>query len=174
MTPTPAEFALQPGSYDDGLLSIAVNDDVVTGFYENYTGWDEKTQAPRFSCLFLFAGRIENSKIEIASSDTKGIIELLENDRVKIRLGEEPGGCWNVEPRFIVNISSMAGVGYRAYDAPEYAASKAGVMRLTAALGFLKEEGVRQSHRVTNTGGSLVAKRAETWYNQVKCYCIKP
>ena len=100
MTPTPAEFALQPGSYDDGLLSIAVNDDVVTGFYENYTGWDEKTQAPRFSCLFLFVGRIENSKIEIASSDTKGIIELLENDRVKIRLGEEPGGCWNVEPRF--------------------------------------------------------------------------
>jgi NAD(P)-dependent dehydrogenase (short-subunit alcohol dehydrogenase family) len=43
----------------------------------------------------------------------------------------------------IVNISSMAGVGYRAYDAPEYAATKAGVMRLTAALGFLQEEGIR-------------------------------
>jgi len=43
----------------------------------------------------------------------------------------------------IVNISSMAGVGYRAYSAPEYAASKAGVMRLTAALGFLREEGIR-------------------------------
>lgn len=100
MTSTPAEFALHPGSYDDGLLSIAVNDDVVTGFYENRTGWDEKTQAPRFGCSFLFVGRIENSKIEIASSDTKGIIELLENDRVKISLKEEPGGCWNVEPRF--------------------------------------------------------------------------
>jgi NAD(P)-dependent dehydrogenase (short-subunit alcohol dehydrogenase family) len=44
----------------------------------------------------------------------------------------------------IVNIASMAGIGYRAYDAPEYAASKAGIVRLTAALGSLKEEmGVR-------------------------------
>jgi NAD(P)-dependent dehydrogenase (short-subunit alcohol dehydrogenase family) len=44
----------------------------------------------------------------------------------------------------IVNISSMAGMGYRPYDAPEYAASKAGVARLTAALGGLKDKlGVR-------------------------------
>ena len=44
----------------------------------------------------------------------------------------------------IVNISSMAGVGFEPYEAPEYAASKAGVVRLTAALGFLKEEsGIR-------------------------------
>ena len=44
----------------------------------------------------------------------------------------------------IVNISSMAGIGYRPHDAPEYAAGKAGVARLTAALAGLKEElGVR-------------------------------
>ncbi len=44
----------------------------------------------------------------------------------------------------IVNISSMAGVGYEPYEAPEYAASKAGVVRLTAALGYLKDEsGIR-------------------------------
>ena len=44
----------------------------------------------------------------------------------------------------IVNISSMAGIGYGAYDAPEYAAAKAGVVRLTAALANLKEElGIR-------------------------------
>ena len=40
----------------------------------------------------------------------------------------------------IVNIASMAGIGYRPYTAPEYAASKAGVVRLTAALGRLKED----------------------------------
>jgi hypothetical protein len=91
---------LQPGSYDDGLLSIAVNEDVVTGFYENHTGWDEQAQAPRFSCLVFFVGRIENSKMEIESSESKGTIELLGNDKVKITLEEEPGGCWNVEPRF--------------------------------------------------------------------------
>ncbi len=99
-TPTPTQIALQAGSYDDGLLSIAVNDDVVTGFYENYTGWDEKLQAPRFSCLFFFVGRIESSEIEIASSHTKGTIEVLEEGKIKINLEEEPGGCWNVEPGF--------------------------------------------------------------------------
>jgi NAD(P)-dependent dehydrogenase (short-subunit alcohol dehydrogenase family) len=44
----------------------------------------------------------------------------------------------------IVNISSMAGIGYRPYDAPEYAAGKAGVARLTSSLAHLKEKvGVR-------------------------------
>jgi NAD(P)-dependent dehydrogenase (short-subunit alcohol dehydrogenase family) len=44
----------------------------------------------------------------------------------------------------IVNVSSIAGIGYGPYDAPEYAAGKAGVVRLTAALAHLKEElGIR-------------------------------
>jgi NAD(P)-dependent dehydrogenase (short-subunit alcohol dehydrogenase family) len=44
----------------------------------------------------------------------------------------------------IVNISSMAGMGYEPYEAPEYAVAKAGVARLTAALGHLGEEaGIR-------------------------------
>lgn len=44
----------------------------------------------------------------------------------------------------IVNISSMAGIGFQAYDAPEYAAGKAGVVRLSAALGYLKDQcGIR-------------------------------
>jgi len=99
-TPTPTEIALQSGSYDDGLLSIAVDDDLVTGFYENYTGWDEELQAPRFSCQVFLVGRIEGSKVEIVSSYSKGMLELLEEDRIRISLEEEPGGCWNVEPRF--------------------------------------------------------------------------
>jgi NAD(P)-dependent dehydrogenase (short-subunit alcohol dehydrogenase family) len=43
----------------------------------------------------------------------------------------------------IVNVSSIAGVGYGVHRAPEYAAAKAGVARLTAALATLAEEGVR-------------------------------
>lgn len=44
----------------------------------------------------------------------------------------------------IVNVSSMAGVGYEPYEAPEYAAAKAGVVRLTAALGHLAQKaGIR-------------------------------
>src|SRR5207249_3080592 len=43
----------------------------------------------------------------------------------------------------IVNIASLAGVGLGPHDAPEYAAAKAGVIRLTAALANLAREGIR-------------------------------
>lgn len=49
-------------------------------------------------------------------------------------------GIWAMRKRkggVIVNISSMAGMIYQPYGAPEYAASKAGVVHLTAALGSL-------------------------------------
>lgn len=39
----------------------------------------------------------------------------------------------------IVNLSSMAGIGFGAHDAPEYAAAKAAIVRLTATLTPLKE-----------------------------------
>jgi NAD(P)-dependent dehydrogenase (short-subunit alcohol dehydrogenase family) len=39
----------------------------------------------------------------------------------------------------IVNISSVAGLGYGVHDSPEYAASKAGLIRLTATLAPLAE-----------------------------------
>jgi NAD(P)-dependent dehydrogenase (short-subunit alcohol dehydrogenase family) len=45
----------------------------------------------------------------------------------------------------IVNLSSMAGVGFTPHDSPEYAAAKAGIMRFTATLAPLKE---RQNIRV--------------------------
>jgi NAD(P)-dependent dehydrogenase (short-subunit alcohol dehydrogenase family) len=40
----------------------------------------------------------------------------------------------------IVNIASGAGIGYRQHASPEYAAAKAGVVRLTAALASLREQ----------------------------------
>ncbi len=39
----------------------------------------------------------------------------------------------------IVNVSSLAGIGFGMHDSPEYAAAKAGIMRLTAALAPLWE-----------------------------------
>jgi NAD(P)-dependent dehydrogenase (short-subunit alcohol dehydrogenase family) len=47
-------------------------------------------------------------------------------------MSERSGGA-------IVNLSSMAGAGFTPHDSPEYAAAKAGIMRLTATLAPLKE-----------------------------------
>ena len=43
----------------------------------------------------------------------------------------------------VVNVSSVAGLGLGPHAAPDYAAAKAGVVRLTAALGPLAEENIR-------------------------------
>jgi NAD(P)-dependent dehydrogenase (short-subunit alcohol dehydrogenase family) len=43
----------------------------------------------------------------------------------------------------IVNIASLAGVGHERHGSPEYAAAKAGVVRLTTALAGLAEDGIR-------------------------------
>ena len=43
----------------------------------------------------------------------------------------------------VVNVSSVAGLGTAPHGAPEYAAAKAAVVRLTAALGPLADEGIR-------------------------------
>jgi NAD(P)-dependent dehydrogenase (short-subunit alcohol dehydrogenase family) len=43
----------------------------------------------------------------------------------------------------IVNVASVAGLGAGPHGAPEYAAAKAGVVRLTSALGSLAAEGIR-------------------------------
>jgi NAD(P)-dependent dehydrogenase (short-subunit alcohol dehydrogenase family) len=40
----------------------------------------------------------------------------------------------------VVNIASVAGLGYAAHDCPEYAAAKAGLIRLTATLDSLNEQ----------------------------------
>jgi NAD(P)-dependent dehydrogenase (short-subunit alcohol dehydrogenase family) len=39
----------------------------------------------------------------------------------------------------VVNISSVAGLGYRPHESPEYAAAKAGLIRFTATLAPLRE-----------------------------------
>jgi NAD(P)-dependent dehydrogenase (short-subunit alcohol dehydrogenase family) len=43
----------------------------------------------------------------------------------------------------IVNVASTAGLGFGPHPGPEYAAAKAAVMRLTACLASLREEGIR-------------------------------
>jgi len=55
----------------------------------------------------------------------------------------------------VVNISSVAGLGYALHDSPEYAAAKAGLIRLTATLDFLaRRDRVRVNCLVPNWIGT--------------------
>lgn len=97
---------IQPGVYNCGLnLAYDKASGLVTGYYENHTGWDEKANAPRFTCSFYIQGNFDeqNSKITTYSplykSDDSidGILSITANNTISLQLNDEHGGCWNVE-----------------------------------------------------------------------------
>ncbi len=59
----------------------------------------------------------------------------------------------------IVNIASTAGLGFAPHPSPEYAATKAGLMRLTACLAPLGERGIRVNCVCPYTVGTAAVRR---------------
>jgi NAD(P)-dependent dehydrogenase (short-subunit alcohol dehydrogenase family) len=59
----------------------------------------------------------------------------------------------------IVNIASVAGLGSAPHSSPEYSAAKAGLIRLTATLATLGEQGVRVNCIVPNWIGTEEVQR---------------
>lgn len=95
---------IKSGEY--GELNIAIDGFMkrITGFYENYSGWDEEKKGPKFSCIFYLEGKLENDKAEIKTyyplekQDVKwGLFQQSDSNSVSIKLFEEHGGCWNVQ-----------------------------------------------------------------------------
>jgi hypothetical protein len=98
---------LMSGIYDGRLrLSFDSANKKVTGYFEEYTGSDEQTGNPRFSCVFYLEGTMTGQKFTVNTyypTDSKddliqGTMEIVTNKKVKIRLPKEHGGCWNVQP----------------------------------------------------------------------------
>lgn len=98
--------SIVPGDYGDGFtLAYDSTTKKLTGYYENYTGYDEHTGNPRFSCVFYIEGTVTGKKIQVQTyspTDKKddliqGAFEIVTNRRVQIKLPQEHGGCWNVE-----------------------------------------------------------------------------
>jgi hypothetical protein len=96
-----AENNVISGDYDGLLFAVSPDAKQVSGYYMNAAGYDEKTDSPKFICEFYFMGKKNGAKynIKLVTSDgtvvTDGVLTPL-SDAVKIRLTEEPGGCWNV------------------------------------------------------------------------------
>ncbi len=100
--------APRSGIYNDVLrLAYDAERKKLTGYYEDYTGWDEKTNSPSFSCVFYFAASdVYQSPVTIKSwfpgmkdSDLiEGRLQWSDDrENLTIRLKEEHGGCWNVQ-----------------------------------------------------------------------------
>ncbi len=54
-----------PGIYSDNSLLIGVDkkENTVSGYYNNYSGWDEISNRPRFSCIFYLKGALTSGNI---------------------------------------------------------------------------------------------------------------
>ncbi|HWJ26164.1 MAG TPA: hypothetical protein VNS32_06455 [Flavisolibacter sp.] len=94
------------GNYDDGLkLSYDSVSKKITGYFEDYSGSDEQTNNPRFSCTFYLEGVVSGQRFTIKTyypADKKddlilGTMEIATNKKVSIKLPKEHGGCWNVQ-----------------------------------------------------------------------------
>ncbi len=98
------------GIYDYGSLIIAYNKEngLVSGYYENHTGWDERTNSSRFACIFYFEGeRASNSNLirikswypdEFPSEGSiYGDFKISDDGKLLIKLDEDHGGCGNVQ-----------------------------------------------------------------------------
>lgn len=94
------------GDYDYGLkLSYDSSTKRLTGYFENYSGWDKQTKSPRFSCIFYIKGVVTGQEFQVhtyypldkADDLILGTIEIVNSRKVRIKLPEEHGGCWNVQ-----------------------------------------------------------------------------
>jgi hypothetical protein len=98
---------IQSGYYGDGLyIAYDSSKQALSGYYENYTGWDESLKAPRFSCVFFIEAHLNQSIVKIntyypedrfSSPNIEGQLEIVSPNSLLISLKEEHGGCWNVE-----------------------------------------------------------------------------
>jgi hypothetical protein len=153
------------GEYSFGLrFAYDEQSSMVTGYFENYTSWDEETESPRFSCIFYLEGVVEENKAKIISyypgtigGDTiKGTLKIINNKTISIQLSEEHGGCWNVqhfvdEPVKFQSEDSIPWFQIRFIDAPK------------AYFYSTKSTGNRQKAYVIKNDKVYVIKQDKNW-----------
>ena len=97
------------GHYDSLLIGVDENSGVVTGYFEESTGWNESTKSPQFTCAFFLFGKLEGDAYPIMtwypgsdiSAPIKGELKFITGNGVAkahIKLEEEPGGCGMAHP----------------------------------------------------------------------------
>lgn len=102
-----AYYQINSGQYSLGLnLAFNPMTNKVTGYFENHSGLDENTGEPRFSCIFYLTGSYDKNGFNIdtyyplnkENDFIKGEIHIKDTKTISIKLKEDHGGCWNVQP----------------------------------------------------------------------------
>lgn len=98
--------SIASGEYDSGLkLAFDSETNKLTGYFESYTGWDDETKSPKFSCIFYLEGSVDSAKFTVRSYYPEnrpedaigGFMEIISDSSITLQLTEEHGGCWNVQ-----------------------------------------------------------------------------
>ncbi len=104
----PAPPPLVSGEYDAMVIGFEPSSGRITGYFEEGTGLDPKTQEPLFHCIFYLSGKAEgvppwpvatwfpgDAKPEVIPGT---LAPGVEGGRtvLRVKLREEHGGCWNV------------------------------------------------------------------------------
>lgn len=96
---------LSSGIYSKGLhIAFDSAQQIITGYFEDYSGYDEELKQPKFSCVFFIYGFVNDGSILIKTyhpfeqkSDTiAGSIKIINEYSFEMKIDEEHGGCWNV------------------------------------------------------------------------------
>ncbi len=96
---------LSSGTFSRGLqIAFDSTRQTVTGYFEEYSGYDDELEQPKFSCIFFIHGVLKDSLIPIKTyypfeqtQDTiHGYIRIINDHSFEMKLEEEHGGCWNV------------------------------------------------------------------------------
>ena len=96
------------GSYDTLLAGIDEQSGVLTGYFEDGTGWDESTKSPRFMCEFFLYGKRQGDAYQIttwypndAEATIKGSLKFMTDggvSKARLKLEKLPGGCGMTDP----------------------------------------------------------------------------
>ena len=96
---------ISSGEYENGLdLAFDPKLKMLTGYFNNSSGFDESTGQPRFVCSFFLITYPKQKNVPLLSLEPLALTEqgidgeltVYGGDHVNIKLKEEHGGCWNV------------------------------------------------------------------------------
>ena len=94
------------GRYAELIVGVDQTSGVITGYYENGTGWDDQTKSSRFTCSFYLYGTKQGDSFKIitwwpgddlADSVINGRLDFKADGSIDVLLESEHGGCWNVQ-----------------------------------------------------------------------------